>query len=1176
MNLEKCPGGILLMSARNILHVTDLGDGHVQVSWQQGNSVPRHFAGQLSFSDPLTIADRAELRWYLEEFLEFPYGAEPNRARQLEDRMAAWGESLFKQVFVKGEPDPDPRAFYQEAVREGLHLCELCISSDKDDFLNIPWELMRDPTAGRGFLAPLLAGLYRQRATHKIEAVAESPAEEPFRVLLVIARPYGDTDVPLGTVARPVLEALRPLWPHIELEMLRPPTFDELQKRLNANRGHYGLVHFDGHGVFAASTSGLIGRFGVKADTGHLVFEKEDGSPDIVNSTDLGQALATCKVPLFVLNACQSAEEGKGDPFSSVASQLIAIGASGVVAMSYSVYASTAAMFMQRFYEKLVGHAPLSEAVAEARRRLFAEPDRNSVAGLIELRDWIVPSLYQQQLRFVPIPRLAVQSVSEEPEADQVRERLEEICPEGRFGFIGRDYEILRIERALRGANSPWALVQGIGGTGKTELAYGFARWFAETGGCPGGAFVASFKEKANFAQVIGSIVGFGTDFSRLPEDEQWKQLTGFLRANACLLIWDNFEPVAGYPRGAQPLASDEERQKLSRFLKTLKGGKSRVLITTRKKDEDWLGIGYELVEIGGLVYRDAALLAKEVLRSIGKTSDDFKQDADYARLIKLLRGHPRSIEVVLRQLRDKTPLQIIEALQERVSRLGEEITDSSLGYAFSQMSDRTRKHLPVVGLLAAYADADTLGNFVKVAESKEQNYTRMLGEGLDADGWEEVLEEAARNGLLRSVGHRVYELHPTLPTYLRRELIAGTGEDGLRRLDSELMKFYAGFADALLDGARQADRNTLARVSIEEANLLRSLRGAEREQEWENAQAIAQTLGEFYKARGRTEEWAALRTGLLGKIGRETKPGGDRDRADLWMYLLGNEANDVLERNDLDTAERTHKQILDYLVSLNDSSFDFQVAVVYHQLGMIAQERQQFDQAEQWYRKALEIRERLGLEKDAASDYHELGIVAQEWQQFVQAEQWYRKALEIRERLGLEGDAATDYHQLGMIAREKQQFVQAEQWYRKALEVFERLGLEREAAIGYHELGIVAQKWQQFVQAEQWYRKALEVFEQMGHPPLAVNTLAQLGFLNRKLNRYREAVSWYGQALIIALNFQMRIATQILTHLALLIKEMGEEAFIASWKDAFDGQDPPLDLIKEIQRRLESDEQQP
>lgn len=112
-----------------------------------------------------------------------------------------------------------------------------------------------------------------------------------------------------------MLEALRPLRKRIHPEMLRPPTFDALQKRLNARPGYYHLVHFDGHGVFVPrSSTGSLMQFGVAGDRGHLVFEKEDGTEHIVNSRDLGQVLATCRVPLFVLNACQSAEEGQADP----------------------------------------------------------------------------------------------------------------------------------------------------------------------------------------------------------------------------------------------------------------------------------------------------------------------------------------------------------------------------------------------------------------------------------------------------------------------------------------------------------------------------------------------------------------------------------------------------------------------------------------------------------------------------------------------------------------------------------------------------------------------------------------------------------------------------------------------------------------------------------------------
>ena len=115
--------------------------------------------------------------------------------------MAAWGQALFGQIFVgDARTGSNPQIFYHEAVREGLEGCQLCITSEAPAFLNIPWELLRDPTPGRGYLAPSLGGLFRQRVGQRIEATRE-PAG-PLRILLVIARPYGDKDVALGTVAR--------------------------------------------------------------------------------------------------------------------------------------------------------------------------------------------------------------------------------------------------------------------------------------------------------------------------------------------------------------------------------------------------------------------------------------------------------------------------------------------------------------------------------------------------------------------------------------------------------------------------------------------------------------------------------------------------------------------------------------------------------------------------------------------------------------------------------------------------------------------------------------------------------------------------------------------------------------------------------------------------------------
>ena len=447
--------------------------------------------------------------------------------------------------------------------------------------------------------------------------------------------------------------------------------------------------------------------------------------------------------------------------------------------------------------------------------------------------------------------------------------------------------------------------------------------------------------------------------------------------------------------------------------------------------------------------------------------------------------------------------------------------------------------------------------------------YAELLGETLDAAEWEALLEEAARCGLLRLLVGRIYELHPTLPVFLRRQLVAAVGEDGLTRLDSEFLNFYTEVAAHFFDAARKADRNAIAGLGIEEANLLRALRLAEKREQWDKAIQIVQTLYEFYEVTSRTDEWRALRTALLDIIGRQAKTSMNHERANLWLSLISNEAYDAIELGNLDHAESGYKQVLDYMLSLNQPDMEANIARIYHELGRIAQGRQQFDIAEQEYKKALAFFERMGLESDAAGGYHQLGTLADERQQFEHAEQWYKKAIEIRERLGLDRDAATDYHHLGILAEKRQQLDPAEQYYQKALTIFERLGLQAETATVYHQLGTLAEERQQFGFAEQWYKNALAIAERLGLRVLMASTLAQLGLLRRKQGRLPESIAWFGKALMIAAQYKMPVGGRILRDLARLMKSMGEQEFVAVWRQAF-GEEPPLDRLREAMKHLE------
>ncbi len=126
--------------AQNWLRITHQDD-KIQLSWQRGYESPR-FAPEVGFPQPFDEENAAELRWYLEDYLKFPYGIFPDNAVKIEQKLQHWGQHLFELVFHSTEKG---REFFQEATREGLDNCELGIISDNAEVLNLPWELLYSP-----------------------------------------------------------------------------------------------------------------------------------------------------------------------------------------------------------------------------------------------------------------------------------------------------------------------------------------------------------------------------------------------------------------------------------------------------------------------------------------------------------------------------------------------------------------------------------------------------------------------------------------------------------------------------------------------------------------------------------------------------------------------------------------------------------------------------------------------------------------------------------------------------------------------------------------------------------------------------------------------------------------------------------------------------------------------
>ena len=809
--------------------------------------------------------------------------------------------------------------------------------------------------------------------------------------------------------------------------------------------------------------------------------------------------------------------------YSSVGNQLLKAGVRGVVAMSYLVYVQTAVRFVARLYQGLVNGEELSRAVTWAREELRAHPGRSSPVGEVSLRDWVVPVLFQAApARLMPAApeRPLVQLSPELLQEDLAQAGTEIGCPEPPlYGFTGGDSTILKLEQAFQ--RETIVLLQGMAGVGKTETAVGFARWLAQTGALGGPIFFFSFEQHLPLSQVCDQVgmafnalisKSLNTEWRLLQPKQRREVALKLLRQVPCLLIWDNIGPVAGFPKGAGSAWQPEELEELRAFLSALRGGASRVLLTSRR-DERWLGKIYQVIELGGLKLVEAQELADKVLGRAGINAAQTRALPQYNDLLRYLGGNPLAIQVILPELERRLPEELLKALKSGAISLGEDdpaqgrshSLRASLSYRLDAIEPQLRQRMSVLALFQGFVDANVLASICQVDGAPPDLV------GLERDAWLPILDSAAEVGLLRNAGAGYYITHPALPWFFR-EPLQGAFPEHVDWLQRAFVAVYGKIADHLSQLFYKKAELAIHLLKAEENNLRQALLLARSCTDWESVQGILYGLNPLITLQGRWAEWADI----LDHLQKDTTLAVGTPLAgceSLWASIQGYRAEQALYQSDLTKANEIYNRLLKQFQQEGDEPNQ---ATVLHQLGLIAQERRKFSDAEVWYRRSLEIRERIGNERGMASTLHQLGIIAQDRRKFEEAEGWYRPSLEIAERIGDERGQASTLHQLGMIAQERRRFDEAEGQYRHSLEIEERIGDERDQASTLHQLGMVAQERRKLDEAEDWYRRSLEIAERIGDEQDQACTLHQLGMIAQERGRFGEAEGWYRRSLEI------------------------------------------------------------
>ncbi len=1188
-------------------------DGKVQVALHRdGHISAEPFGDEAPFNAVLEPQELEDLRWYLEDYLPAPYAVWEEKGIELQAQLPSWGQRLFQALFGPGMPGRDA---YIAARQRGPF--ELWIQSTAPAFLGLPWELLNDPDHP----SPLALEMVQINRTLPTPVdAAEMRSSQKLRVLMVIARPHGARDVPYQMIARPLIGRLQHVAGQVELEVLRPPTIEALRQKLEAARqagAPYDVLHFDGHGTFgalsSASASADAQRYPATAE-GYLVFESAAGQSDAITAADFAQLLNQAQIPLLVFNACRSGTVmATTGPEATVATRLLQEGAGAVVAMSYSVYAVAAAEFMAIFYEALFAGKSVAEAVADGRRQLSRNNLRPSPKGPMPLDDWMIPVHYARRaIAFPQLTAVAARSTSLEETLSRLRaqspaqaERTidDPLRPEGRF--FGRDAAFYELERAVR--HQRVVVIHGVGGTGKTELAKAFARWFQVSGGVDDPSLVmfhafepglASFNLDGVLTRIGLQLIGpdFIREFSTAPARRD--VVLTIMRQHRLLLVWDNFETIHSLPdpTGATPPLGEVARGEMAAFLSEVaRESQSGVLMTSRAS-EAWLGNRVRRLEVGGLSSQDASEYANDLL-SFYPDAQPRREQRAYATLLNVLGGHPLSLRLILPHLADTEPQTLVDGLsgegalppgfQGGTGRL--ESLGACIYYSFHHLGEAHRRRLPALTMFEGVADVDVLTILSSLENTLERfgNITR--------EQWEGTLEACVETGLLSRLGMGTYRMHPALPGYLMvlwQDEADTFFEDENRVLRQVSIQAHAALGTWLNQQIQSGSAETaMAVLDLERRTFGKVIGEALELDMFVEAQMMLQPLDKFWDARGLFEEareWVERCQERLEDEGGNATD-FNTDAGALWLFMVGSQADRLRRSGDLDTAEKTYDKIRLVLEASPSESARRRLAITYHQLGIVVQDRGDLESAQDWYQQALgifdsldhrpsmarsyqqlgrvalnrgdlesaqdwyqqslEILDSLGDRPGMAISYHQLGRVTQDRGDLESAQNWYQQSLEIKESLGDRPGMAHSYHQLGMVAQDRGDLESAQNWYQQSLEIEESLGNRPGMASSYHQLGMVAQHRGDLESAQDWYQQSLEIYESLGDLPHLAMSYGQLGLLAEAASRASEALDWMVRCVNLFPEFPHPATGPGPHHLARLTSELGMSELEASWQ---------------------------
>ncbi|NCS58404.1 MAG: tetratricopeptide repeat protein [Microcystis aeruginosa G11-04] len=655
----------------------------------------------------------------------------------------------------------------------------------------------------------------------------------------------------------------------------------------------------------------------------------------------------------------------------------------------------------------------------------------------------------------------------------------------GAVNFVGREDAMKQLHHQLQQQEriAITAVVTGMAGVGKTELALQYALYHKKKSTYPGGICWIGVQ-----AETVGvQLLNFAKSLLGLfpPED---LNLRGQL--DYCWARWQ--------PQGDVLLILDDVHQygEIQDYLPPQEQ-RFKVLITTR---QHWLAASFEQLRLP-VLSESAALALLESLIGASRLQAELEVGKGLCALLGYL---PLGLELVGRFLKRRSNWTLARMQQQLIDK----------GLQLSALQNPSPDMTAQRGIEAAFEvsweelnqPARHLGCFLSLFALAPIPWRLVVERCLSAEDEEELEDiredELLNLHLLQAVEGEVYQFHPLVRQFFQAKLALREDGDELKR------SFCRGMVEEAKTIPDTPTKEQVEAVALSIPHIAESATELEQWLEDEDLIPSFAGLGLFYEGQGLYEEAEPWFKQCLAVTRRRL----GEEHPDV-ATSLNNLAALYNSQGRYKEAEPLHLKALDLRKRLLGDN-DPLVATSLNNLAALYRSQGRYKEAEALFLQALDLRKRLLGDNDphVATSLNNLAGLYKSQGRYTEAEPLYLEALDLRKRLLGDNDplVAQSLNNLASLYESQGRYTEAEPLYLEALDLYKRLFRDNHPLVATS-LNNLAQlyKYQgRYTEAEPLYLEALDLYKRLfrdNHPLVAtsLNNLAELYYFQ---GRYTEA----------------------------------------------------------------------